>query len=73
VALGALKGPAKVRNERVALNVAKEALDRVLRVDDRLDPAVRRRIPPRVHPGSREWEILYRKYMEEELQKLGRR
>jgi hypothetical protein len=40
--------------------------------EDRLDEVVRQKIQSlsrRVAPGSREWDVLYRKYMEEELRK----
>jgi len=30
---------------------------------------VRSRIPRRVMPGTEEWEILYRRYMDEEMRK----
>jgi hypothetical protein len=31
---------------------------------------VRSRIPRRVSPGTEEWEILYRRYMDEEIRKV---
>jgi hypothetical protein len=30
-------------------------------------------MPKRIVPGSREWDVLYRKYYEEERRKLGSR
>jgi len=41
-------------------------------IEDRLDDIVRQKIQSlsrRVAPGSREWDVLYRKYYEEELRK----
>ena len=38
----------------------------------RLDQLARGRMPKRVVPGSREWDVLYRRYYEEERRKLGR-
>ncbi|MBI2347945.1 MAG: DUF507 family protein [Deltaproteobacteria bacterium] len=41
-------------------------------MEDRVDEVVRQKIQSLsrpVPPGSREWDILYRKYLEEELKK----
>ena len=46
-----------------------------LQIDDALDARVRRKIESlsrRVPEGSAEWNILYRQYLDEEKQKLGR-
>lgn len=62
-----------VRNERVFLNTVKTALTDTLSLDDRLDALVRGRMPKHTLPGSREWDVLYRKLYEEERRKLGDR
>ena len=49
---------------------AKRALAECFQVEDRLDAVVRSRIPRRVSPGTEEWEILYRRYMDEEIRKV---
>ena len=59
----------EIRDERRALLEAKRALSDTFQLEDRLDPVVRSRIPRRVAPGTQEWEILYRRYMDEEMRK----
>ena len=61
-----------VRNDRLALAEAKKALTQEFSTDGRLDQLARARIPRRVPPGSPEWDVLYRRYYDEERQKLGR-
>jgi len=61
----------RVANERLFLAEAKRALAGGFSLDGRLDEAVRARMPRRVVPGSREWDVLYRRYYEEERRKLG--
>ena len=59
-------------NEGRALAVTKRALHDFFHKEDRLDEVVRQKIESlsrRVPIGSREWDILYRKYREEELRK----
>jgi hypothetical protein len=51
----------------------KQALTDTLSIDDRLDQLVRARMPKHTPPGSREWDVLYRKLYEEERRKLGDR
>ncbi|HWP66438.1 MAG TPA: DUF507 family protein [Candidatus Limnocylindria bacterium] len=63
----------RVRNERLFLNLVKQALTDTLSTDERLDRLVRARMPKRVPPGSREWDVLYKKLYEEERRKLGDR
>jgi len=46
------------------------ALAECFQIEDRLDAVVRSRIPRRVSPGTEEWEILYRRYMDEEIRKV---
>ena len=64
-------GLGKVRNERLFLNEAKRLLTDGFSLDTRLDQLARARMPKRVVPGSREWDVLYRRYYEEERRKLG--
>jgi hypothetical protein len=61
----------KIRNERLFLAEAKRILTDAFSLDGRLDQLARGRMPKRVVPGSREWDILYRRYYEEERRKLG--
>ncbi len=61
----------RVRNERLFLAQAKRALAEGFSLDGRLDQLARARMPKRVLPGSREWDVLYRRYYEEERRKLG--
>jgi uncharacterized protein len=61
----------RVHTERLFLLEAKKALSDEFSIDGRLDQLARGRMPKRVLPGSREWEILYRRYYEEERRKLG--
>lgn len=55
-----------------ALKFIKKALLDYLHIDDEIDDEVRRKITSLkrgVFEASREWEILYKKYYEEEAQK----
>jgi hypothetical protein len=61
----------RVRNDRLFLQEAKRALADGFSLDSRLDQLARARMPKRVVPGSREWDVLYRRYYEEERRKLG--
>jgi hypothetical protein len=70
LALEAVRGGGKVTDERRALQESKRVLADHFQLEDHLDPVVRRRIPKRVMPGTAEWEILYRRYMEEEVRKV---
>jgi len=69
-ALDAARSGVEIRDERRALLEAKRVLAECFQLEDRLDPVVRSRIPRRVSVGTVEWEILYRKYMDEEVRKL---
>jgi hypothetical protein len=63
---------ATFNNEGRALAETKQALHSFFQSEDAVDEAVRRKIESlsrRIPPGSREWDILYRKYSEEELRK----
>ena len=60
------------KNEGRALMETKQTLAHFFERDDHLDTLVRQKIQSlsrQVPPGSREWDVLYRKYMEEELRK----
>lgn len=53
-----------------ALKEIKAVITEYLRIEDTIDDAVRakiRSLSRNVPEGSREWEILYRKYTEEEM------
>ena len=59
-------------NEARALGETKNVLNEFFNHEDRLDEIVRQKIQSLsrpVPPGSREWDVLYRKYLEEELRK----
>ncbi len=59
-------------NDRHALAATKETLHDFFQSEDRIDDVVRQKIQSlsrRVPPGSREWDVLYRKYFEEESRK----
>jgi hypothetical protein len=68
-AIEAARASGKIADERRALLDAKRILSLSFQLEDRLDPVVRSRIPRRVMPGTEEWEILYRRYMDEEIRK----
>lgn len=62
-------------NEGRALNETKRVLGEFFGQEDRLDELVRKKIQSlsrHVPPGSREWDVLYRKYLEEEIKKHKR-
>ena len=61
----------RARNERLFLAEAKRGLTEGFSLDGRIDQLARARMPKRVVPGSREWDVLYRRYYEEERRKLG--
>jgi hypothetical protein len=62
----------EVISERAALVEAKRLLTDHFQRDDKIDGIVRRKIASlsrRVVPGSTEWDVLYRRYFEEEARK----
>lgn len=62
-------------DEDKALREIKKALIEYFKSEDEADQAARDKVASLkrgVLEGSREWEILYRKYFEEELAKRGR-
>ena len=53
---------------------ARKALENLLMEEARIDTAARQKIASHrkiILEGSQEWEILYRKYYQEEVKKLG--
>jgi uncharacterized protein len=65
-------GLAAFPNERRALTVTKQVLHDFFQSEEGIDEIVRQKIlslSRHVPPGSREWDILYRKYHEEESRK----
>ncbi len=59
-------------DEAQALREAKRIFGRYVRVEEEVDAFVRQkiaRLSRRVPEGGREWDILYRKYFEEEMGK----
>lgn len=61
-------------DETRALQGIKTAMARYLKTDDEIDEAVRETIASLkrgVAEGSREWEILYQKYYEDEAKRRG--
>lgn len=67
------EGLAEIENERLVMQEIKRLLDLEHVVDERIDAAARRKIASlsrNVPPGSREWDILYRQYYEEEARKV---
>ena len=63
---------AEIKNERLFLAAVKQALTDEFSLDERLDNMARARMPRSVLPGSREWDVQYRKFYEEERRKLDR-
>jgi hypothetical protein len=60
-------------DEDRALRVVKRSIEEFREYYEEVDRGVRYKITSmkrKVHEGSYEWEILYRKYLEEELNKL---
>ncbi len=63
-----------LEREEVVLQEIKRTMRDFLRVEDEVDEMVRRKIRSmsRIIPeGGREWEILYKKFFEEEMRKRG--
>jgi hypothetical protein len=68
------EGLAEIPNFPLALRQGREVIAQWLEKGDRVDAAVRRKITSLkrgVIEGSNEWQILYRRYREEELRKKG--
>lgn len=61
-------------DEDLALRETKRAMADLLKGDDEADTRARdkiRSLSRHVPEGSREWDVLYKKYFEEELKKKG--
>ncbi len=72
IALRVLAAEGEVLSERAALMEAKRILAEYFQRDDKTDEIVRRKIASlsrQVPQGSAEWDILYRRYFEEETRK----
>lgn len=70
--LRVLAAEGEVVSERAALVESKRVLAEHFQSDDKIDELVRRKIASlsrRVVSGSTEWDVLYRRYFEEELRK----
>lgn len=70
--LRAIAVEGKIVNERGALIESKRILSSYFQQGNAIDAAVRRKIHSlsrKVAPGSTEWDILYRRYFEEEARK----
>jgi hypothetical protein len=70
--LRALATEGEVVSERAALAESKRVLADHFQRDDKIDEIVRRKIASlsrRVVAGSTEWDVLYRRYFEEEARK----
>ena len=70
--LRAIAEEGEILGERAALTEAKRILADHFRLSDKVDEIVRRKIASlsrRVVPGSTEWDVLYRRYFEEEVRK----
>lgn len=60
------------RDEDEALKVIRDTMTEYFQREDRVDDLVREKIlsqKKNILPGSREWDILYQKYFEEEWRK----
>jgi hypothetical protein len=67
-----LAAEGEIVNERAAVAESKRVLTEHFQRDDKIDELVRRKIASlsrRVVPGSTEWDVLYRRYFEEEARK----
>ena len=70
------EGLAEITNFALALRQGREVIAEWLEKGDQVDAAVRRKIASLkrgVVEGGAEWQILYRRYREEELRKKGPR
>ena len=66
------EGLAEIESERHVLAEIKRALEAQHERQAKLDEIVRRKIASlsrKVPPGSREWDVLYQRYLEEEHRK----
>ncbi|MBI3621346.1 MAG: DUF507 family protein [Nitrospirae bacterium] len=73
--IGRFDGVELIADEEVLLKQIKQVLFEESRVDDEIDRAVRARLASysrKIAEGSEEWDVLYRKGIEEELRKRHR-
>lgn len=66
------EGLIEVENERLALMEIKNVFDRERELDEAVDALVRKKIASLSRPvpvGSREWQVLYRQYYEQEMRR----
>ena len=71
-ALRVLATEGEIISERAALVEVKRILAEYFQRDDKIDALVRRKIASlsrQIPQGSAEWEVLYRRYFEEEARK----
>ncbi|MBI1815488.1 MAG: DUF507 family protein [Deltaproteobacteria bacterium] len=67
------EGLVEVEHERLALADLKQLLNQEDELSERIDATVRQKIGTlsrKIPPGSREWDVLYRQYWEQELRKI---
>jgi hypothetical protein len=72
VVLRVVAAEGEVVSERAALVESKRVLAEHFQRDDKIDELVRRKIASlsrQVVPGGTEWDVLYRRYFEEESRK----
>lgn len=65
---------AEYRDEPRTLLTVKQTITNYLKAEEEIEGKVRKKIESQskqIIEGSREWEILFRKYYEEEIQKKG--
>jgi hypothetical protein len=65
-------GLAELPSEGRALSETKRVLHEFFEREDHFDEVVRQKIQSlsrNIPPGSREWDVLYRKYLEEEMRR----
>lgn len=70
--LRAVASDGEIVSERAVLAECKRILADHFQREDKIDEVVRKKIASlsrRVVPGSTEWDVLYRRYFEEELRK----
>jgi hypothetical protein len=63
---------AEFPNEGLVLSETKRVLHEFFEREDQFDELVRQKIQSlsrNIPPGSREWDVLYRKYLEEEMRR----
>lgn len=64
------------KNEDLALRLAKQAVREFVKEDQEIDDGARKKVASlkrNVTEGSVEWEILYKKYYQEEISRRGKR